>query len=144
MGETTPGSLILVGAYVQAVFGSDAQLLAGSVAAVVVTWFNFLLSFLFILASGPMVESGKDKLQFTAPLTGISAAVVGVIASLALFFAYHVLWSKGFAAQPDSASILLAVAVAIVLLRFKRSVIQVITACALLGLLLKMGFVALA
>jgi chromate transporter len=70
-------------------------------AAVVVTWFTFLPSFLFILAGGPLVESTHGKLGFTAPLTAITAAVVGVIASLALFFIAHV--AQAQAPQPHLA-----------------------------------------
>ena len=61
-----------------------------------VTCFTFLPSFFFILAGGPLVESTHGKLRFTAPLTAITAAVVGVILNLAMFFAYHVLWPHGF------------------------------------------------
>jgi chromate transporter len=59
--------------------------LAGALAAAVVTWFTFLPSFLFILLGGPFIESTHGKLKFTAPLTAITAAVVGVILNLALF-----------------------------------------------------------
>ena len=59
------------------------------------TWFTFLPSFLFILAGGPLVESTHGRLQFTAPLTAITAAVVGVIASLALFFIVHIAYQTG-------------------------------------------------
>jgi len=104
LGETTPGPLIMVvafvafvGAYGQPVFGGDSAFASGALAAVLVTWFTFLPSFLFILAGGPLVESTHGELKFTAPLTGITAAVVGVILNLALFFGYHVLWPEGFA-----------------------------------------------
>jgi len=92
LGETTPGPLIMVVAFVgfvggwtQAVLGPDALVAGGALAATVVTWFTFLPSFVFILAGGPLVEATHGKLHFTAPLTAITAAVVGVIASLALF-----------------------------------------------------------
>jgi len=108
LGETTPGPLIMVvafvgfvGAYVQPTFGPEHAFAAGALAATLVTWFTFLPSFLFILAGGPLVESTHNELKFTAPLTAITAAVVGVILNLACFFAYHVFWPKGFAAQPD-------------------------------------------
>ena len=147
LGETTPGPLIMVvafvgfvGAYVQALFGPDARFLAGAVAASLVTWFTFLPSFVFILAGGPLVESTHDDLKFTAPLTAITAAVVGVILNLALFFGYHVLWPKGFAGAFDWLSAVLALAAAIALFRYKRSVIQVILASAVGGLLLKTMF----
>ncbi|MDO9622416.1 MAG: chromate efflux transporter [Pseudomonas sp.] len=142
LGETTPGPLIMVvafvafvGAYVQQVFGPEQVFVAGALAATLVTWFTFLPSFLFILAGGPLVESTHGELKFTAPLTGITAAVVGVILNLALFFAYHVLWPQGFAGVFDWPSALIALAAALALLRYKRGVIEVIGACALAGLL---------
>lgn len=141
LGETTPGPLIMVvafvgfiGAYVLQVFGSDHVFLAGAVAATLVTWFTFLPSFLFILAGGPLVESTHNELKFTAPLTGITAAVVGVILNLACFFGYHVLWPKGFNGNLDWPSALIAIAAAVALFRFKRGVIQVLMACAIIGL----------
>ena len=106
LGETTPGPLIMVvafvgfvGAYVNAPFGPGHLFLAGAVAASLVTWFTFLPSFLFILAGGPFVESTHNDLKFTAPLTAITAAVVGAIINLALFFGYHVLWPAGFGGE---------------------------------------------
>lgn len=145
LGETTPGPLIMVvafvafvGAYVKAVFGPDALFLAGATAACLVTWFTFLPSFIFILAGGPLVESTHNELAFTAPLTAITAAVVGVMAQLAMFFGYHTLWPQGFAGPLDLASAGIVAGAALALLRFKRQAIEVIVACALLGLLLKL------
>ena len=99
LGETTPGPLIMVVAFVgfvggwtHAVFGTRLALARGRAAAAVVTFFTFLPSFFFILLGGPLIESTHGDLRFTAPLTGITAAVVGVIVNLALFFAWHVLW----------------------------------------------------
>ncbi|MGA4815842.1 chromate transporter [Pseudomonas aeruginosa] len=70
LGETTPGPLIMVvafvgfvGAYVHQVFGPEQAFLAGAVAASLVTWFTFLPSFLFILAGGPLVESTHNELE---------------------------------------------------------------------------------
>ncbi|MEE5154813.1 chromate efflux transporter [Pseudomonas alliivorans] len=141
LGETTPGPLIMVvafvgfvGAYVMQVFGPDQVFLAGAVAAALVTWFTFLPSFLFILAGGPLVESTHNELRLTAPLTAITAAVVGVILNLACFFSYHVLWPQGFEGRIDWPSALIATAAAIALFRFKRGVIHVLIACALAGL----------
>lgn len=140
LGETTPGPLIMVvafvgfiGAYVSQVFGPDQAFLAGAVAAALVTWFTFLPSFLFILAGGPLVEATHHEIRFTAPLTSITAAVVGVILNLAIFFGYHVLWPNGFGGTLDWPSAVIAMAAAIALFHFKRSVIQVLMACALLG-----------
>ena len=145
LGETTPGPLIMVvafvgfvGGYVKALFGPDALFLAGAVAASLVTWFTFLPSFLFILAGGPVVESTHDDLKFTAPLTAITTAVVGVILNLALFFGYHVLWPHGgFKGSFDGMAALIACAAAVALFRYKRNVIHVIAASALIGLVLK-------
>lgn len=141
LGETTPGPLIMVvvfvafmGAYLQPMFGMEHPLLAGTVAACLVTWFTFLPSFLFILAGGPLVESTHGELKFTAPLTGITAAVVGVILNLALFFGYHVLWPKGFAGDFDWIAASISLAAAVALFFFKRSVVQVLLACAMAGL----------
>ena len=141
LGETTPGPLIMVvafvafvGGYVKAVFGPDALFLAGATAAALVTWFTFLPSFLFILAGGPMVESTHGQLGFTAPLTAITAAVVGVILNLALFFGYHVWWPQGFDGAIDWPSVVISLAAAVALMRYQRQVIHVIAVCAVLGL----------
>lgn len=141
LGETTPGPLIMVvafvgfvGGYVQAVFGSEHQFMAGAMAATLVTWFTFLPSFLFILAGAPFVEATHNDLKFTAPLTAITAAVVGVIVNLALFFAYHVLWPHGFSGGFDWFSALIAACAALALFKFKMGVIRVIAVAALAGL----------
>ncbi|MDP3813698.1 chromate efflux transporter [Pseudomonas sp.] len=145
LGETTPGPLIMVvafvafvGAYLQPLFGGDSAFASGALAACLVTWFTFLPSFLFILAGGPLVESTHGDLRFTAPLTAITAAVVGVILNLALFFAYHVLWPQGFGGHFDWPSALIALGAALALLRFKRGVIEVLAVCAMLGLLVQL------
>ncbi|MBI5861258.1 MAG: chromate efflux transporter [Rhodocyclales bacterium] len=146
LGETTPGPLIMVvafvgfvGGYVKALFGPDSLFLAGAVAASLVTWFTFLPSFIFILSGGPLIETTHNDLKFTAPLTAITAAVVGVILNLALFFGYHVLWPKGFAGSLDWVSAVIALGAAIALFRFKHNVTHVIATCAVLGLLIKVG-----
>ncbi len=142
LGETTPGPLIMVVAFVgfvggwaQPVFGADAPFLAGVAAASVVTFFTFLPSFVFILAGGPLVEATHGKLGYTAPLTAVTAAVVGVIVNLTLFFGYHVLWPQGFAGRFDIVSALIAVAATVALFRFKLGVIPLIGTCAIAGLL---------
>jgi chromate transporter len=145
LGETTPGPLIMVVAFVgfvggwtKQVLGPDTLFLGAALAATVVTWFTFLPSFVFILAGGPLVESTHGKLQFTAPLTAITAAVVGVIASLALFFIAHIAIRTGatgpFVSQLDWVALAIAAAAAVALLRYKQGVIPVIAACALAGL----------
>ncbi len=145
LGETTPGPLIMVvafvgfiGAYVEGTLGPEARFLAGALAATLVTWFTFLPSFMFILAGGPLVESTHGNLRFTAPLTGITAAVVGVILNLALFFGYHVLWPEGFDGPFDWPSALISLGAAVALLRYKRGVMEVIGACAVMGLAIRL------
>jgi chromate transporter len=148
LGETTPGPLIMVVAFVgfvggwpKQVFGPDMPALAGLVAASVVTYFTFLPSFLFILVGGPIIETTHGRLRFTAPLTAITAAVVGVIANLATFFAWHVFWPGGWwTAQlvggADFITLAIGVLAVIALFRFKVGVIPVILACAAAGWLL--------
>ena len=143
LGETTPGPLIMVVAFVgfvggwtRQVFGPDALFLAGAAAATVVTFVTFLPSFVFIFAGGPFIESTHGKLQFTAPLTAITAAVVGVIANLAMFFAYHVVWPQGFAGRFDWVSALIAAGAALALFRFKWGVMTLLAVCAAIGVVL--------
>jgi chromate transporter len=150
LGETTPGPLIMivafvsyVGGHVAALLGPDHFLAAGTLAACVATWFTFLPSFIFILAGGPLVESTHNQVQLTAPLTAITAAVVGVVLNLTLFLSYHVFWPQGYLAEfalgrVDGVALAIAGAAALALLRYKRSVMEVIAVSALLGWLLKM------
>ena len=151
LGETTPGPLIMVVAFVgfvggwtQGLFGGESLFLAGAVAAAVVTYFTFLPSFVFILLGGPFIESTHGKLAFTAPLTGITAAVVGVIVNLAVFFAYHVLWPRGFGGPFDGASAAIGLAAALALFRFKVGVIPVVIGSGIAGLVLQLARAALA
>ncbi len=146
LGETTPGPLIMivsfvgfVGGWTHAIFGSDSLLLAGAVAATVVTFFTFLPSFFFILLGAPFIESAHGNLKFTAPLSAITAAVVGVIINLAAFFAVHVLWPQGLAGRVDWASAVIGVVAAVALFRFKAGVIPVVLAAGLAGLALALA-----
>jgi chromate transporter len=148
LGEATPGPLIMVvafvafiGGYAKELLGSDMLFLAGSFSAIIVTWFTFLPSFIFILAGGPIIESTHNDLRFTAPLTAITAAIVGVILNLALFFGYHVLWPQGFGGIFDWISALIALIAAVALFRFKRNVLEVIFFCAVIGLSVKAIFI---
>jgi chromate transporter len=145
LGETTPGPLIMVvafvafiGGYAKALLGPESLFAAGALAACLVTWFTFLPSFIFILAGGPLVESTQRNLSFTAPLTAITAAVVGVVLNLAMFFGYHLLWPEGFDGAFDSRSAAIALLAALALFKFKRSVMEVIGLCALVGLAVKL------
>ncbi len=146
LGETTPGPLIMVVAFVgfvggwtRALFGGDALFLAGAVAATVVTFFTFLPSFCFILLGGPFIETTHGKLQFTAPLTAITAAVVGVIVNLAVFFAYHVLWPTGPGGAFEWAAAAIGLVAALALFRFKLGVIPVVLGSGLAGLVIQLG-----
>ena len=141
LGETTPGPLIMVvafvgfvGAWTKEVFGPDMLFLAGFMGATIATIFTFLPSFLFILLGGPAIEATRHDIKFTAPLTGITAAVVGVILNLAVFFAYHTLWPQGLDAAFEWFSALIAIAAFIALVRYKVGVFTVIAISALLGL----------
>ena len=143
LGETTPGPLIMivtyvgfVGGWTKQLFGADAAALvwAGIAGGAVATFFTFLPSYLFILIGGPMVEATHGDLKFTAPLTGITAAVVGVILNLAVFFAWHVLWPDGFGGGFEWFSALVGVAAFIALSRYKAGIIPVILACGVAGL----------
>ena len=140
LGETTPGPLIMVVAFVGFMGGWNQSIAAGlspwplALAAVLVTvWFTFLPSFGFILAGAPLVEATRGNLRFGAPLSAITAVVVGVIASLALFFAGPVLWPSGVF-NPWAA--LLVALDLFAQLRLRWSVLQVIGAAAAIGAVL--------
>ena len=145
LGETTPGPLIMVvtfvgfvGGWVSEVFGAGAAVASAFVAAGIVTFFTFLPSFVFILLGGPFIETTHGKLKFTAPLSAITAAVVGVIVNLAVFFAYHVMWPQGLSAAVDWVAVMLALAAVIAIFRFKVGVIPVILVSGLFGMWLKL------
>jgi chromate transporter len=143
LGETTPGPLIMVVTYVgflggwsHAVLGPNALFWGATLAALVVTWFTFLPSFIFILAGGPWVESTHGKLQLTAPLTAITAAIIGVIANLAVFFLVHLAYqpaSAGNTAKVDWAALVIAIFAGVALMRLKWGVVTVIACCAVCG-----------
>jgi chromate transporter len=149
LGETTPGPLIMVvafvgfvGAWTNELFGPGWLPLAGAAGATVATIFTFLPSFLFILLGAPAVEATRGDIKFTAPLTGITAAVVGVILNLAVFFAYHVLWPQGLDASSlamlfagfEGFSAVIGIAAFIALFSYGVGIIPLIAACGLAGL----------
>ncbi len=145
LGETTPGPLIMVVTWVGYLGGVSKSVFANPVAAglagaAVATFFTFLPSFLFILAGGPLVEATRGELKFTAPLTAITAAVVGVILNLATFFAWHTFWPKATEAAPfagpfDVIPVVIAIASFVALWKYKADIMKVIGVCAALGLL---------
>ncbi len=141
LGETTPGPLIMivafvgfVGGWTKEILGPDMLPMAGFIGASVATIFTFLPSFLFILLGGPAIEATRHDVKFTAPLTGITAAVVGVILNLAVFFAIHVLWPKGFDGSFEWFGAVIGLAAFIALFRFKMGIMTVIAMSAGFGL----------
>ena len=146
LGETTPGPLIMVVAFVgfvggwtRELFGSESLLLAGAAGAVVATYFTFLPSFVFIFMGAPFVETTHGNIKFTAPLTGITAAVVGVIVNLAVFFAYHVLWPGGFDGPFDWPSALIGAAAFVAMFRYQVGIMPVVGVSALVGLVITLA-----
>ncbi|MBS1220217.1 MAG: chromate transporter, partial [Proteobacteria bacterium] len=136
-----------IGGWTKQVFGSEQLALGGLAGAMVATFFTFLPSFIFILIGGPAIEASRYDIKLSAPLTAITAAVVGVIINLAVFFAYHVLWPQGITQAFNMQtlftgfqwiSLLIGVAAFIALWRYKIGIITVIGACGAAGLVYKL------
>ena len=152
LGETTPGPLIMVvtfvgfvGGWTKQVFGADLLALGGIAGALVATFYTFLPSFLFILVGGPAIEASRHDIKFSAPLSAITAAVVGVILNLAVFFAWHVLWPQASPAAPfmgrfEWFAVIVGVAAFVALWRYKADIMKVIGACAAAGLAWQFAF----
>jgi chromate transporter len=126
---------------------TDAPWVAAVVAALLTTWVTFVPSFVFIFLGAPYVERLRGNRALSAALGGVTAAVVGVIASLAVFFAVHTLfaetsdlsWGAVQIEVPVLDSVrLLSVAVgsvaAVLLFRLRWSVLRTLGTCAVLGL----------
>ena len=136
LAETTPGPLIMVLQFVGFVGGwqnpgSLSPAAAGVLCAALTTWVTFLPSFLFILVGGPHVQKLASLPWLSGALSGITAAVVGVVLNLAVDFTRHALW-------PDGRSIdwfvgALAVAAFLALRKFHGALLPVIGLCALAG-----------
>ena len=143
LGETTPGPLIMVLAFVGFLGGWQADpnvsgvgpQFGGVLGLCVATYFTFLPSFLFIFLGGPFVEHTRDKAAFSAPLITITAAVVGVILNLAVFFGQGVLFHDG---SVDWFSVVLMIGSFVGLLSFKWNIIPVVLGCGVIGLVWKM------
>jgi chromate transporter len=140
LGETTPGPLIMIVAFVGFIGGHTHQVLgadhlwAGALlGSAVATFFTFLPSLVFILAGAPWVETTRGKLGFAAPLQAITAAVVGVMANLALFFARHSIWPQGLTAGPSLQALAMVALAWVLMVRLKVSVAQTIVICGALG-----------
>jgi chromate transporter len=152
LAETTPGPLIMVvqfvafvGAYREP--GALDPWVAAVLAALLTTWVTFVPCFIFVFVGAPYVERLRGNRALSAALTGITAAVVGVIANLAVFFALHTLFAETRTvgtgplslelprlATLEPVPLAIAVVAAVLLLRWRWSVLRTLGACALLGL----------
>ena len=143
LGETTPGPLVMVNAFVGFVGAAQHTSLAflpmtwaGALGAIVVTVFTFLPSFIFILMGAPIVEATRRSLSLAAPLTAISAAVVGVIIDLGLVFAQHTFFPDGNLwswRSLDLVALFITVIAALLLLQYKLGMVTTIVVSTLLG-----------
>jgi chromate transporter len=153
LAETTPGPLIMVVQFVAflGAYRNPGDLdpwAAATVGALLTTWVTFVPAFLLVFLGAPYVERLRHNRKVADALSGVTAAVVGVIANLALFFAVHTLfgevhrksWGPLHLDVPDLASlrpvaVVIAVVAAMLLFRFKWTVLRTLGACALLGIL---------
>lgn len=144
LGETTPGPLIIVVTFVGYIAGNlqsviqGAPILSGVIGAIVVSWFMFLPSFCFIFLGGPLIESTRQAFKLAAVMNGISCAVTGVIVSLSLFFMWHTIFPQGYEGVILSQSIFslsLIILATLALIKWQFSIIQLLGACAVIGLL---------
>ena len=143
LGETTPGPLVMINAFVGFVGAAQHTSLAflpitwaGSLGALVVTVFTFLPSFVFILVGAPWIEATRKSLSLAAPLTAISAAVVGVIVDLALIFAQHTFFPDGQLwswRSLDLVAIFISVLASLMLLQFKLGMLTTLLVSTALG-----------
>jgi chromate transporter len=152
LAETTPGPLILVTQFVGflAAFRAPAPfspLVAGLMGAALTTWVTFVPAMLWIFAGAPFLEELRANRRLAGALAAITAAVVGVILNLSVWFALHVLFGtvserhfgilRWYAFDPaglDTHAAILAVTAAIIAFRFHRGMIEVIVVMALLGI----------
>jgi chromate transporter len=152
LAETTPGPLIMVVQFVAFVGafrdpGTMNPWVAAVAAALLATWVTFVPCFIFIFLGAPYVERLRGNRGLSSALTGITAAVVGVIANLAVYFALHtifsetrtVTWGPVAFEVPDLSTaqpvpIAIALIATLLLFRLKWSVLRTLGTCALLGL----------
>ena len=141
--ELIPGPLVMITSFVGFVGGWEGQLLgsdriieAGVLAAAVAAWYTFLPSFLFIFIGAPYIEQTHNRPAFTAPLTAITAAVVGVMLNLGVTFAGHVIWMHGWEASPDWNMVLMTGLALLAISAGRVPVVPVLITCALTGVLL--------
>ncbi len=142
LAETTPGPLIMVLQFVGFVAawqnpGDLSPLAAGTLGALVTTWVTFLPCFLFVFLGAPHVEGLRDRPGLSTALTGITAAVVGVILNLAIWFAWHAMAPAG--GSFDYFVGVVAIGAWVAIERFKIGVIPTLAACAVLGMIWKLA-----
>jgi chromate transporter len=158
LAETTPGPLILVTQFVGfiATFRNAAPftpLTAGLLGAALTTWVTFVPPILWIFAGAPFIEELRGNRKLAGALAAITAAVVGVILNLSVWFALHVLFGhvteqhwgalRWFAFDPralDTHAAILAVTAAILAFRFHRGLIEVVVVMAMLGIVTQYTF----
>jgi chromate transporter len=158
MAETTPGPLIMVVQYVSFLAGYRSPdmlppLLAGTLAGLLVTWVTFTPCFLWVFLGAPYVEALRGVRALGAALSAVTAAVVGVILNLAVWFGIHVIFretvplhgyglSVGLPVLPsiDLSATVLALAATLAIFRFKVGIMQTLLACSLAGVVLQLAF----
>jgi chromate transporter len=158
VAETTPGPLIMVVQYVGFLAGYRtpemmSPLLAGTLAGLLVTWVTFTPCFLWVFLGAPHVEALRGVRALGAALSAVTAAVVGVILNLAVWFGVHVIFRKtlpwhGFGLNLslpllpsiDIFATILAIAAALAIFRFKVGIIQTLLACSVAGVVLQLAF----
>ena len=153
LAETTPGPLIMVVQFVAflGAFRDPGTLdpwVAAVIASLLTTWVTFVPCFLFIFVGAPYVERLRGNRSLSAALTGITAAVVGVIANLAVYFAVHTLFaeSRQFDAGPlhldlpvltslEPVALVIGVIAMVLIFKVKWSVLRTLGVCAAMGLI---------
>ncbi len=142
LAETTPGPLIMVlqfvgflGAWHQA--GPMNPLLAGTLGAAMTTWTTFVPCFLWIFLGAPYIERVRNNARLAGALATVTAAVVGVILNLAVWFGWHTFarGGQGWVNGIDWFAVNLALAAFLVMQRWKVGIIPVVLACGAIGLL---------
>jgi chromate transporter len=140
LAETTPGPLIMVLQFVGFMGAwqhpeGPSPLLAATLGALLTTWATFTPCFLWIFIGGPHIEQLRGNEKLTSALSAVTAAIVGVILNLAVWFALHVFFPR--AGAIDWLAIVLCAAAFVAMLRYKIDIIPVVLASGLLGLVYK-------
>ena len=133
LGESTPGPLIMVNTFVGFLAGYNIEggLAWGLAGATIATLCTFVPSFVFIIGGAPLIDRVRTTGAFASALTGITVAVVGVIAALAVFVAEHAAFDDG---DPDWLVIAAAVVSFVAVARYRIGVVSVVVSCAVVGL----------